>query len=317
MSVQIKILETPDAMEQIEQLQRQVWTGSETEIVPAHMLLAVVHNGGIAIGAVETADGAEQERLVGFVFGFPGLYTTPDGPRLKHASHMMGVLPSHRDQGVGFTLKRAQWQMVRHQGLDCITWTYDPLQSRNAHLNISRLGAVCNTYLPNFYGELRDGINTGLPTDRFQVDWWVNTERVNRRLSKRARQPLDLAHYYAGGAEVINPSQLGEEGLPHPPRQLADGLLARTGARANAPGPEQAVEKAGLKDYNPILLVEVPADYGAIKAADIDLAVEWRLHTRRLFVDLFASGFLVTDFVHLAGRYARSFYVLSDGESTL
>ena len=114
-----------------------------------------------------------NDELIGFVFGFPGIEPTPDGPRPKHCSHILGVLPDHRDGGVGFALKRAQWQMVRHQGLDHVTWTYDPLLSRNAHLNIARLGAVCSTYRRSEYGDMRDGLNAGLPSDRFQVDWWV------------------------------------------------------------------------------------------------------------------------------------------------
>ncbi|MFN8427639.1 MAG: GNAT family N-acetyltransferase, partial [Anaerolineales bacterium] len=122
----IKLIETPEEMNAIEALQREVWSGSETDVVPAHVFIAAIHNGGLLLGAYL------NEQLVGFVFGFPGLYSTPDGPRAKHCSHMMGILPAHRDSGVGFALKRAQWQMVRHQGLDHITWTYDPLLSRNA-----------------------------------------------------------------------------------------------------------------------------------------------------------------------------------------
>ena len=192
----VRILETPEEMAAVEELQRQVWPDNETEVVPAHMLIAASHNGGLVLGAYEGAprtfaESGEQEqatgsnaaRLIGFVFGFPGIYSTPDGPRLKHASHMLGVHPDYRNKGLGFALKRAQWQMVRRQGVDRITWTYDPLVSVNAYLNIARLGAVCNTYRRNVYGELRDGLNAGLPSDRFQVDWWVNTKRVNRRLS--------------------------------------------------------------------------------------------------------------------------------------
>jgi predicted GNAT superfamily acetyltransferase len=129
---------------------------------------------------------------------------------------MLGVHPEYRDHGVGFALKRAQWQMVRHQGLDRITWTFDPLLSRNANLNISKLGAVCNTYLRNVYGELRDELNSGLPTDRFQVDWWVNSQRVNHRLSRQARPPLALADFLDAGVRIINPSNIGADGLPYP-----------------------------------------------------------------------------------------------------
>jgi predicted GNAT superfamily acetyltransferase len=168
----LKILETPQEMESVEDLQRLVWPGSETEIVPVHLLVTAVHNGGLAIGAYQAAkENGQMERLVGFVFGFVGLYYTPDGPRPKHCSHMLGVDPALRDQGLGFALKRAQWQMVRHQDIDRITWTYDPLLSRNAHLNIARLGAVCNTYRREVYGQMRDGLNVGLPSDRFEVDW--------------------------------------------------------------------------------------------------------------------------------------------------
>ena len=100
-----------------------------------------------------------------------------------------GCIRIYRDSGIGFALKRAQWQMVRHQDLDHITWTYDPLLSRNAYLNIARLGAVCSTYRRSEYGEMRDGLNVGLPSDRFQVDWWLNSHRVQRR-SANARASL-------------------------------------------------------------------------------------------------------------------------------
>jgi predicted GNAT superfamily acetyltransferase len=76
--------------------------------------------------------------------------------RARRFSHI-GIDPDQRDAGIGFALKRAQWQMVRHQGLDHITWTYDPLLSRNAYLNIAKLGAVCNTYRRSEYGDMRDG----------------------------------------------------------------------------------------------------------------------------------------------------------------
>lgn len=298
METSLRILDTPDEMSAVEELQRLVWTGSETEVVPVHMLLASAHNGGLIIGAFDTGDEQDPHPLVGFVFGFPGIYSTPDGPRLKHCSHMMGVHPDFRDSGLGFALKRAQWQMVRHQGLDRITWTYDPLLSRNAHLNIGKLGAVCNTYLCDEYGALRDGINRGLSTDRFQVDWWVNSQRVNHRLGKQARRRLDLAHYFAAGAEVINPSQVGADGWPHPASSPPDS-------------------SAWLEGEISLLLVEIPPDFLAIKAADPALAIDWRNYTRSLFEELFDNGYLATDFVYLPGSNPRSFYVLSHGNSIL
>ena len=300
----LHILETAAEMAEIEAIQRQVWPESETDVVPAHMLLAAVHNGGVVIGAFETQDEqasatevGDRGSLVGFVFGFPGIYLTPDGPRPKHASHMMGVLPANRNQGIGFALKRAQWQMVRHQGLDRITWTYDPLLSRNAYLNITRLGAVCNTYLRDAYGSMRDSLNVGLPSDRFQVDWWINTSRVVRRLSHKPRLALDLAHFLPAGARILNPTE-----------PMADGWMR--------PG-EDVSELKVKPDQDNLLLLEIPPDFLALKKTKPEVALAWRIHTRAWFEYLFSQGYLVTDFIHLPGKSARSFYVLSHGESTL
>jgi predicted GNAT superfamily acetyltransferase len=303
-------------MAAVEDLQRKVWSEDDIDIVPAHLLITAAHNGGLLIGAfAEPGEPAGEDdydlsleppswsssKMVGFVFGFPGLYFTPDGPRPKHCSHMLAVIPDYHNQGVGFSLKRAQWQMVRNQGLDRITWTFDPLLSRNAYLNIVKLGGVSNTYLRNIYGEMRDGLNAGLASDRFQVDWWVNSQRVNRRLGKRARLRLDLAHFLSAGAEIINPTHPGPNNWPVPaePVQVLDS--ERTG--------EAPVKGA-------VVLVEIPADFIGLKAADPLLAADWRMHTRSLFEDLFDRGYLVTDFVTLDGAHGRSFYVLSYGEKT-
>ena len=297
---QIRILDKIEELQMVEELQRIIWPGSDTDVVPTHLLITVVHNGGLVLGALPPGENNSGiDKLVGFVYGFPGLYSTPDGPRPKHCSHQLGVHPDYRGQRLGFSLKRAQWQMVRHQGIDRITWTFDPLLSRNAHLNISLLGSVCGTYLRELYGEMRDGLNIGLPSDRFEVDWWVNTERVQRRLSKKARLNLDLAHFFAAGAEVINPTKLGENGWPIPSEPV------------NLPSTSPTGDQETL-----ILLVEIPADFLALKAADIELAKEWRLVSREIFENLFESGYLVTDFVHLRGEHPRSYYVLSHGEGT-
>jgi predicted GNAT superfamily acetyltransferase len=213
---------------------------------------------------------------------------------------MLAVHPDFRGKGMGFQLKRAQWQIVRHQGLDRITWTYDPLLSGNAYLNIARLGAVCSTYLREVYGEMRDELNKGLPSDRFEVDWWVNTQRVSRRLGKKARLRLDLAHILAAGAEVINPTQINKQGWPVPAEV------------SNFP---EALENVDLVPA--ILLVEIPADFQALKTDNFELARLWRNHTRLVFEKLFEVGYLVTDFVHLPGSTPRSYYVLTHGEATL
>ncbi len=265
-NLNIHLIETPEEMTLIEDLQRTIWPESETDVVPLHMLITAVHNGGLVLGAFE------EEKLIGFLFGFPGLEGTPDGPRPKHCSHMMGILPDHRDSGAGFALKRAQWQMVRHQGLDHITWTYDPLLSRNAHLNIAKLGAVCTTYRRAEYGEMRDGLNAGLPSDRFQVDWWINTRRVETRLGKRSRPTLKLDHINRAGLRPFYSPHTSTEGLPCPPEHVPP-----------------------FDDR--LLLAEIPNNFQDLKAKDFALARDWRFFTRELFETAFKANYIVTDFI--------------------
>jgi predicted GNAT superfamily acetyltransferase len=287
--IQIRDLTTIGEMERAEDLQRAVWPGSETDILPAHLLATLAHNGGVVLGAFE------GDRLVGLVLGFLGTdSSTPDRvamARLKHCSHMLGVLPGYEGRGIGFQLKVAQREAVIGQGVRLVTWTYDPLLSRNANLNIRRLGAVCRTYIKEAYGAMRDELNVGDASDRFQVDWWVTSARVSSRIQGK-RGPLGLAHFLAAGAEEINPAILGPDDLPRP---------------ADSPG-----EPKGT-----LALVEIPSDYPALRASDPGLAQTWREQTRSIFSRAFDSGFMVTDFVHLTGgRLPRSYYVLSHGEGT-
>src|ERR1044071_75468 len=273
----IRLLESPEDMTAVESLQRAVWPGSETDVVPAHMLITAVHNGGLVVGAFV------ENHLVGFVFGFPGIEFTPDGPRPKHCSHMMGIHADQRDSGIGFALKRAQWQMVRHQGLDHITWTYDPLLSRNGYLNIAKLGAVCDTYRRSEYGDMRDGLNAGLPSDRFMVDWWINTRRVDRRLGKRARRPLKLDHFSKAELHPLYSLHTPAGDWPHPPEHFSP--------------PE-----------GNLTLAEIPSDFSSLKDADFSLARDWRFFSRELFETAFSAGYIVTDSIY---DQSRSFYVLA------
>ena len=270
----------------VEALQRLVWPGDETEIVPVHMLRAVTNNGGILIGAYD------GEQLVGFVFGFPGLDEASGDPHPKHASHMAGIHPDYRDRGLGYRLKRAQWQMVRRQGLERIIWTFDPLESRNANFNIFKLGAICNTYITEYYGEMRDGLNIGIPSDRFKVDWWVNTQRVENRLGEVNRRRLKLDHFTSAGALVINPAVYANQILEP--------------ATYSAPHPDFPVS---------LLLVEIPADIQTLKESAPDIALAWRLQTREIFESLFAKGYIVTDFAFENREQPRSYYVLSHGDA--
>jgi predicted GNAT superfamily acetyltransferase len=283
----IRILETPAEMAQAEDLQRLVWPGSDAEILPVHILLTFVQNGGLVLGAYE------DENLIGLLVGFPGLYTLPDGPQPKHCSHLLGVHPDCQSTGIGFALKRAQWQMLRQQGLSLATWTYDPLLSRNAYLNIARLGAVCNTYIVNLYGEMRDGLNAGLETDRFKVDWWLNTRRVSTRLGRHPRLDLGLAHYTSADTQSLYRPFTPPDACLRPPEHF-------------------------IPPQDALALAEIPSDFMTLKRQDPLLARDWRFFSREVFTTCFSLGYLVTDFIFdRSSQTPRSFYVLAHEESTV
>jgi len=290
LKIDIRPLTKAEDSIKVEELQLLVWPGSETDVVPGHMMLAVARNGGLVLGAFH------KDQLVGFVFGFLGTDDeSPDRPamaKLKHHSHMMGVHPEYRDKGIGVSLKLAQRNFVSNQGIRLITWTYDPLQSRNGYVNIHRLGAVCRKYHRKAYGEMRDGLNLGYPSDRFEVEWWITSSRVKTRV-RGSREALDLANYLGGGAVKINPASLGSDGVLHPSEELLP-----------------------VKDT--LILIEIPSNIFELKTRDPQLAHQWRMHTRELFEEAFSKSYIVTDFIYLKGeRFPRSYYVLSHGESRL
>ena len=160
MSITIHSPEILEEFKAIEGLQAEIW-GTAIGVTPGIFLFVVAKEGGIVLLAQDNG------KPVGFSYGILGL--TEDN-RVKLASHQTGVLPAYRDRGLGFDLKLAQRQAALAKSLDLITWTFDPLQGRNAWLNLRKLGAVCQTYIPDLYGEMNDAFNQGLPSDRFNVD---------------------------------------------------------------------------------------------------------------------------------------------------
>ncbi|MBN1180626.1 MAG: hypothetical protein JXD18_15560 [Anaerolineae bacterium] len=264
-----------------EALQGIIWQADPVEVVPAHLLITAQRHGGLVLGAFDSAG-----RMVGTLFGFPAR-VAPDnrlttGLEWEHCSHFMGVVPEWRGRSVGHLLKLAQREWALAQGYELVTWTYDPLEAANATLNLGKLGAACRCYLRDFYGEMAEGINVGLPTDRFEVAWWIGSPRVTQRVAQGWARP-SLAALLEGGAQVLNPAR------PRP-----DGLLE--------PGPLRA--PAGER-----VLVEIPASIQAVKAASLDLALAWRLSVRAACETAFEAGYVAEDVVW-GEDGGRVYYVL-------
>lgn len=171
----IRKLRTLDEFKRCEQLQREAWGFQDIDIVPVPMFVIAAAYGGITLGGFETGSG--RSRMVGFVYSLPAKL---DGAPVQF-SHMLAVEPDVRRQGLGLRLKLAQGHAAVKIGYDTIIWTYDPLQARNARLNLRRLGAITRDYLVNLYGETSSPLHRGLQTDRLLVRWRPNEARRRRR----------------------------------------------------------------------------------------------------------------------------------------
>jgi predicted GNAT superfamily acetyltransferase len=168
-TIVIRDIKSLDEMHEVEQLQREIWGVSDLDVLPALALRPQVEVGAILMGAF--ADG----RMVGFVFGFPGIL---NGETIIH-SDMLGVISAYRSQNVGYLLKLAQRDAALALGVKRITWTFDPLQARNAYLNFGKLGVIADRYLINYYGETSSFLHQS-GTDRLWVSWFLDRERVSK-----------------------------------------------------------------------------------------------------------------------------------------
>lgn len=171
--VVIRDLVTVEDMARVGAVERAVWGLDDAEIMPTMALLASVAAGAVLVGAFD------GDALVGLAYGFPGF----DRGRLMHHSHMLAVLPDYRSRDLGFALKLAQRDRVLAQGVDAMTWTFDPLRARNAHFNFSRLGVFVDSYRVNFYGESTSSFLHRFGTDRFWATWPLRDTPAPRRFA--------------------------------------------------------------------------------------------------------------------------------------
>lgn len=187
----IRPIATPEEHAAFEALQMRVWGG---DAVATPMAIAVGHHGGVVLGAYAVDSGELIGGLLSFLYATERKGATRG---LAHHSHVAAVVPEHQGRGIGEALKRAQADAVRTLGLNLITWTYDPIEARNAWLNIGKLGCVCRTLIRNFYGEMNDDLNRGLPSDRFEPEWWLDDHKPQPDLDAPAVEVEIPAHFQA------------------------------------------------------------------------------------------------------------------------
>lgn len=254
----------------LEAVQQEVWGFGERDIVPAAQLRAVQHAGGMVLVAWS------DDRPIGFAYGFPARPHDSWEAGVGIHSHMVAVLRSHRGAGVGRRLKWAQRDWCLERGFGWVSWTFDPMQARNAFLNFHHLGARSHEYLVDFYGTMSGELGGGQPSDRLLAFWDL-----------RDREVVRLAERFAAGLR------------PEPaPAARGSWLLVRS------PSGEPEVRRVDPSAR--ILKAAVPEDATRLFAEEPGRALRWRLAIRQALLPSIDEGFVVTGFDGVA-------YVLERG----
>lgn len=246
-------------------LQKTVWGDSAAASLPE--MVAAIHNGGAIIGAFL------DKRMIGFCYGFAGY----NGSETYLCSHMLGIDPNYRDFGLGRELKWRQRDWALRYGYKKMVWTYDPLEARNAYLNLCKLGAYTKTYIQSYYGKMEDQLNKGLPSDRFFVEWDLDSDRVKNA---------------AAGLSIESEKW---RNFPRASEWVLQGEFPKPGVLND------------IRDV-PGYLVPVPKSIQVIKAEDMELARKWRHSHRNQMIRLFASGYMAVGLLRTEAHV--NYYVL-------
>jgi predicted GNAT superfamily acetyltransferase len=257
----IRDLVTREEFRACVELQELTWGSAFSERVPSAILGIAARMGGVVAGSV-LPDGS----LAGFVFGLTGL---EDGVP-THWSDMLAVHPRFRGQGLGWALKMHQRDRLLALGVTGVRWTFDPLEARNAHLNLARLGGVAREYVENMYGESDSPLHRGIGTDRLVVRWELDAPRVRRRLA---------------GSDPVEPETTGAVPLlPVEVRPAAEG------------GPLEVPGAPRLHLDDPVLSLPIPRSIQGLRDRAPDLALLWRERTRLVLNHYLPRGWEVWEF---------------------
>lgn len=279
--ITIRTLHTVAEMDAAVDLQKIYWGEDMASIVPNHMLLSIARYGGHVHGAFE------NKRLIGMLIGFLGAEISPHDQKLARdtlfvMSKRMVVLPEYRGQKVGEYLKLAQRDYAIQHGIELVTWTFDPLLSRNAYLNLHKLGATGQSYEVDYFGA--GASHPTLSADRLTVNWWVSHPQTVARLEE------DRAKFDLEAAKIVSQTELNMQGLVVP---IGETI--------------QLVE-------HPHLALEIPPDFVALADIQPELGNLWRIYVRKAFQKLLAADYLATDFIRAKlahDSHDRSFYIFS------
>ena len=266
LGIVVRRLSSPSEFQEAEDVQAAVWGVTDSrEIVPKHIMIAMHDSGGLALGAFD------RRKMVGFAIMMAGyLHGTP-----YLYSHMTGVVSQYQSKGVGYLLKRKQRDFAMERGFKLIAWTFDPIIAKNAYFNLGKLGAISRNFHANYYGEMRDSINYGWPTDRILAEW---------HLDPAVKAKIDSSKKGGGGYSPIR-------------------------TKGAEPSLECVDWKVDLKA--PYVRLRIPGDIVGLKEKNPSQALRWREATREVFTSYFGAGFAA---VAVSREVGATSYVLTKAE---
>jgi predicted GNAT superfamily acetyltransferase len=265
----------PEEHRELMEIERDIWSTDYREVFPYHITIPLIDIGGVVLGAFDSSTG----KAVGVAVAMPGILDD----ELIYYSHMVGVIKDVRYKGLGYHLKMAQRDYALARDIKRILWTFDPLLSLNAWFNIAKLGVICRTYRVNYYGLMNVEYNKGIESDRLKAEWYVNSIRVNKRLS--GNLPVKGVDYFLdrGGTVVLRTHYIK--------------------------GELQAPDNPNLESASDIILVEIPSDFLSIQQRDMQLAMDWRLKLREVLIHYLSKDYVIFEFTRSDDK-TRSYYVL-------
>jgi predicted GNAT superfamily acetyltransferase len=236
----IRELSTEQELRDVVALQKTIWGFEDADLLPFRMMVVATKIGGQLLGAY--ADG----EMVAFCLAIPGVKRDSKGGQQPYLhSHMLGVLPEFRNAGLGRMLKLKQREDALARGIELIEWTFDPLELKNAHFNIEKLGAIVRRYVRNLYGVSTSHLHGGMPTDRLVAEWWIRKPRVEAPVTERIHVPDDIHLARASQAQIADQfERFFGQGLSVIGMEGSYYLLGRILPEAKAPGTKTPGAKA-------------------------------------------------------------------------
>ena len=289
--ITIRHLHSLDDFHRCVQIAREVWADAELDTEPHVTYVIADHTGGQVLGAF---DGAH---MVGFTKAFVGLH---DKTPYLH-SHMAAVLPTHRDRRIGRQLKLAQREDALRRGIRLIEWTFDPLETKNAHFNINRLGAISRRYIPNFYGITTSPLHRGMPTDRLLVEWHLDSPRVVAAINELTPEPRNCPAHIHLPNSILAPARdfrahNSAASTLHTAIPVAQGDLARrSDSEGEAASPAVLSSPASAVNFQNSTPASPESSIAEGESASpVDPLIELQSRLRTEFTNWFAKGYAAT-----------------------